>query len=285
MAVLAPKRPIQPSQTAERQVDSTNRDVRQSFDGTNANVELVNAHANALTPSVMPIDGFTEDYWACDEVGGSLLLAQAVPGKAGNLTLSAGALPGYVSELGGKCLRLYDDPVLLNVRAQGVVPTPTSATASLSAWFWTGYSVVGGAAQYNCFGHSSLGGANAHFLIRMTQTAGGILIPRGINAAGAGGSCDASGDACIVAGAWHHLGLTYNGALTVLYVDGRGVGSTAAATGSIPWTSGGSSAFLIGTDGTLRGFPGYIRDVMLHSAPRPKEWFEEAYLRGRGRFF
>jgi len=285
MAVLGKNKLIQPTQTAERQVDSANRDSRLALAGTQQNIELVNAHADALSPSVMPMDGLTEGYWPCDDPVGSLVIGQVLPGKAGQLTLSAGAVPGYVSELGGKCLRMYDDPVLLNVRAQGTIVAPTSSTGSLSAWFWTGWSAVGGAAQYNVLGHSSLGGASAHFLFRALTTAAGQITFRSVCAtSGVSGVCDAPGDSFVSTGAWHHIGMTYNGTILILYLDGRGI-SSASASGNITWTTGGSSAMLIGTDGTLRGYPGFVRDIMLHTAARPREWFEEAYLRGRGRFF
>jgi hypothetical protein len=285
MAALGKSRIIQPSQTAERQVDSTNRDVRQALGGVDQNIALVNAHANALTPSFMPIDGFTDYYWSLGEPLGSLAAGQAIAGKNFPLIFSSAAIPGQLSELGGLALRLFDDATIANARAQSAaVPTPVYRTASLSLWVWTG-NASAGAGFRHLFSHKPSGAGSPHLGLLVNQLASGALVFQATVMIGAAGlACNAPGDAYVTAGAWHHLGLTANGTILALYVDGRPISSTPAA-GNIDWTTGGASVWTLGYNGTVGAFPGFYQDVMVSAAARPREWFEEAYLRGKGRFF
>ena len=284
MPSLGKNRIIQPSQTAERQVDSTNKDVRLAFGDAQKNIVLVNERANALTPSFMPVDDLTDLWWPMDDATGSSVLGQRVTGigKDIPLTLGATAVPGYISEIGGRCLQLRDGGATTFARVTAPA-APTYATASLSCWYWPGATSP---TAVLLFGNYSPGATTGRLFLVVNLGPGYAIQMRAVVFFGVSQvGVSAPGESYITTGSWHHVGCTHDGATLRLYIDGRDVGNVGAA-GDINWAAGGvGTIWNIGAIGGNSPATGFIQDARVHSAPRTKEWFEEAYLRGKGRFF
>ena len=79
-----------------------------------------------------------------------------------------------------------------------------------------------------------------------------------------------------VLGRWNHIGLTYDGATFLLYINGAQAATT-SLTGAITYT-GNNAIIAGGCSGT--NFPGYLSGARLDNVARGPTWFANTFAQG-----
>jgi len=239
----------------------------------------------AVAPKRVATDSNDVAVWTLNESAAPF--ANSGSGSATSLTVLYGS-SSLEADVGADDRGEFDSAIAMvaslgpRLSTSTAVPEPTSTiTVSFWVWVWDWSASGWGRTVYKM---ANPGAWASPFVVlaplEFSSTGDGSGAARILTVGGTGSNVVTISAGAISKYAWHHVGLTYNGSIMRLYIDGSEYDTASTGTGNIDWDDNGE--WVIGSPPGLNSehIYGMIDDVRIADVVRDATWFADVWTKG-----